>query len=506
MECSMPVLAMFLAALLWSSMMIGAKVAVQDLAITEVVAGRSIFAAGLIWAIVLLTRQPVRLRQAPRPLLMGTLDPGLVALLMVWGLNHTSVVNAAMFWALMPVLMPLAARLVLGEAVNPVVVIGAVLAFAGATVLVMTNQVSGEGDLFGDMLAICGVLCAAANALLARRVAQQQGRPMVTTAWQMTMALLIAGLALLIFEQPAEALAHISSGPILLLAYLGLVATAGPFFLLNYALGRMPVGQTSLFACLVGPLSVPLAAIVLGETIQAMEIGAIAVVMLGVFLPTLLGPAVLGRWRPAPAREDGRALDGLEFVVFDTETTGLEPSGGDRIVQIAGVRIVDGVVRRDQVFDELVNPGRPIPRLSTTFHGITDEQVAHSRTIGTVLWDFHEFCGDAVLVAHNAAFDMKFLALAQADGAPIFQQSVLDTLLLSAVLEPRAHDHGLDALVQRHGVDLPEVARHTALGDAQATAEVFLALLPLAGTATTVSDLAKLSRKARRFRRLQKQY
>jgi len=502
----MPVLAMSLAALLWSSMMIGAKVAVQDLAITEVVAGRSVFAAGLLWAIVLVTRQPVHLRQAPRPLLMGILDPGLVALLMVWGLNHTSAVNAAMFWALLPLVMPLAARLVLGEAINPVVVIGAVLAFAGAILLVLTNQTAGEGDLFGDMLAICGVLCAAANALLARRVAQQQGRPMVTTAWQMTMALLIAGLALIIFEQPGAALAHISNGPILLLVYLGLVATAGPFFLLNYALRRMPVGQASLFACLVGPLSVPLAAIVLGETIQAMEIAAVAIVMLGVFLPTLLGPAVLGRLRPPPSEHENQPLSGLNYVVFDTETTGLEPSHGDRIVQIAGVRIVDGVIQRDQVFDELVNPGRPIPPLSTTFHGLTDEHVAHSRTIGSVLWDFHNFCGDAVLVAHNAAFDMKFLELAQEDGAPVFEQAVLDTLLLSAVMEPGAHDHGLDALVQRHGVVLPEVDRHTALGDSLATAEVFLVLLSMAEKAETLGHLTKISKKARKFRRLQRQF
>jgi len=101
---------------------------------------------------------------------------------------------------------------------------------------------------------------------------------------------------------------------------------------------------------------------------------------------------------------------------------------------------------------------------------------------------------------------MKFLELAQAEGTPVFEQSVLDTLLLSAVLERDAHDHGLDALVARHGVLLPEADRHTALGDSLATAEVFLALLAKAGDAKTVGDLQAISRKARRFRRLQKQF
>ena len=77
---------------------------------------------------------------------------------------------------------------------------------------------------------------------------------------------------------------------------------------------------------------------------------------------------------------------------------------------------------------------------------------------------------------------------------------------MSAVLEPGAHDHGLDALVQRHGVVLPEVDRHTALGDSLATAEVFLVLLSMAEKAETLGHLTKISKKARKFRRLQRQF
>lgn len=296
----MPVLAMFLAAMLWSSSIIGSKLAVMELAVTEVVAGRFLFAAAMMWAMVLLARQPVILGQARRPLLMGMLDPGFVSLFLVWGLHHTSAVNAAVFWALMPVVMPLAARLVLGEAINPVVVVGAVMAFAGAMILMLVNNASGDGNLFGDMLAISGVMCGVASALLARRVAQQQGHAMVTTAWQMTMALVIGAVALAILEQPGASLERVAGGPVALLVYLGMIATAGPFFLLNYALRRLPVAQASLYSSLVGPLSVPLAVLVLGETIQVMELVAIAIVMLGVFLPTLVEADVFGRVRQKP--------------------------------------------------------------------------------------------------------------------------------------------------------------------------------------------------------------
>ena len=502
----MPILAMFMAVLLWSSSIVGSKAAVLHMAVGEVVAGRFILAATVMWTMALLTRQPVHLRQAARPLLMGMLDPGLVSILMVWALFHTSAVNASVFWALMPLIMPIAGRLVLKEAINPVVILGAIVAFGGAILLVQANRAAGEGDLFGDLLVVCGILCAVGSSLTARHVAKAQGRPMVTTAWQMSMALVIGLLALTFIEGPAAPLEQLDSNVLILMLYLGGIATAGPFLLLNFALRHLPVARTSLFSPLIGALSVPLAAFFLGETIQALEIAAIAIVMLGVLAPTLLGPAVLARLRSPPGPGDERALDGLEYVVFDTETTGLEPSGGDRIVQIAGVRIVGGVVRRDLVFNELVNPGRNIPPLSTTFHGITDAQIAESRGIAPVAQDFVDFCGDAVLVAHNAAFDMKFLELAQAEGAPVFEQTVLDTLLLSAVLEKGAHDHGLGALVERHGVILPEADRHTALGDSLATAEVFLALLAKADAAKTVADLQAISHKARRFRRLQKQF
>ncbi|MCS5608113.1 MAG: DMT family transporter, partial [Alphaproteobacteria bacterium] len=240
---TMPVLAMLLASMLFASSNIGNKIAVADLAVAEVVSGRFLFAAAVLWAMVLLTRQPVVWKEARRPLLMGLLDPGLVSLLIVSGLQYTSAVNVAVFWALMPLFTPIAARLVLGEKINNLVILGALVAVTGAIILAMANKGAGEGNLTGDFLAICGVLCAVGTALLGRRVAQTQGRPTVTTAWQMTMALGVAGSVLIVLEQPSETVARLQEGPILLLAYLGMVALAGSFFLMNYALRHLPAGH-----------------------------------------------------------------------------------------------------------------------------------------------------------------------------------------------------------------------------------------------------------------------
>ena len=179
-----------------------------------------------------------------------------------------------------------------------------------------------------------------------------------------------------------------------------------------------------------------------------------------------------------PSRELAeRRLCDLTYTVFDTETTGLEPSAGDEIIQIGATRIVAGKLRREDAFEQLVNPQRSIPAVGIAIHGIEPSMVTDAPTIDTVLPSFHAYAQDTVLVAHNAAFDMRFLELKRERTGMAFDQPVLDTLLLSAVVHPAQQSHRLEAIAERLGVTV--LGRHTALGDAMVTAEVFLKLIPL---------------------------
>lgn len=166
-------------------------------------------------------------------------------------------------------------------------------------------------------------------------------------------------------------------------------------------------------------------------------------------------------------------LLGRTVLVVDTETTGMSPAAGHRLVEVARVTIADG--RMTDEWSSLVQPGRDIPPDATRVHGITDAMVSGAPAAADVARQLREACGDLALVFHNAPFDLPFLAALFAEaGAPPLANPVVDTLGLARGLFGQGGSNALGALATR--LSLPRETAHRALGDTRTTARLFLAL------------------------------
>lgn len=203
-----------------------------------------------------------------------------------------------------------------------------------------------------------------------------------------------------------------------------------------------------------------------------------------------------GQQRPDLAKTP---LRNLTYVVFDTETTGLLPEK-DEVVQIGAVRLVNGRLVEGEVFDTLVDPKRPIPATSTKVHGITDSMIQGAPSMAEAGARFRQFAKDAILVAHNAPFDMAFMKREAEHAKAKLDNPVFDTILLSAAIFGADVPHTLDAIAERLEVEIPADLRHTALGDAEATALVLQKMLPVLearGVATFDAALEAMRANAR---------
>ena len=285
----LPTLAMLAAVFLWSSATPGSKYVLNEIAVGEFVVIRLSLAAVALWLIVLVTRTNARLRHVGwRPLVMGLLEPGLVTFLVSVGLTMTSPVSGSVFWGLSPLIVPILGRVVLGEPIEIVVLVAAVIAFGGTLMLVWGQSHHGGGSVLGDLFVASGVLAAAVNALISRRNAQAGANPLVTSSWQLTSACCVAALLLLVMPAGGSRTVDASTQSIALLVYLGLIVSVGVYILSNYAVRYLPVGRMSLLGCLTAPLGATLSALVLGTQVSALDVFAVGLVIFAVALPSIL--------------------------------------------------------------------------------------------------------------------------------------------------------------------------------------------------------------------------
>jgi DNA polymerase-3 subunit epsilon len=166
----------------------------------------------------------------------------------------------------------------------------------------------------------------------------------------------------------------------------------------------------------------------------------------------------------------------MREIVLDTETTGLDPLRGDRLVEIGCVEIVNRFVT-GQVFHRYINPERPMSPEAFAVHGLSDSFLSDKPVFRDVAGEFLEFIGDDPLIIHNASFDIGFLnaELKRLRKGPISTERVIDTLMIARRKHP-GQQNSLDALCARYGIDNSRRTRHGALLDAEILAEVYAEL------------------------------
>ena len=164
-------------------------------------------------------------------------------------------------------------------------------------------------------------------------------------------------------------------------------------------------------------------------------------------------------------------------IVLDTETTGLDPATGHRIVEIGCVELISGV-RTGKEFHTYLNPERDMPEEAERVHGISGRFLQDKPVFAEKVDDFLEFIAESTLVIHNAGFDMRFInaELARLGFGPIPMERTIDTVLMARKKFPGS-PASLDALCKRFNVDLSGREKHGALLDAQLLADVYLELL-----------------------------
>lgn len=181
-------------------------------------------------------------------------------------------------------------------------------------------------------------------------------------------------------------------------------------------------------------------------------------------------------------------MSSLREIVFDTETTGLDPTTGDRLVEIGAVELVNHIPT-GKTYHQYINPERDVPEEVVKVHGLTEEYLKGFPVFADIAQDWIDFIGDdGILVAHNASFDMKFTnyELKRAGFEEYQWDRVVDTLEIARNKFPGQRNN-LDALCKRFNIDNSARTFHGALLDAQLLAEVYLELL---GGAEPTMDLS----------------
>lgn len=276
-----------LACFLWSLNPVANKVALEDIAVPQLVFMRAVFAAIILLSLALYAGHRFSPKQIGwRPFVLGILDPGLTSLLFVTSLTVLSASNTVLIMALMPFSQSILGHMVFKEDFQSSVWIGGIIAIFGLAIFCIGEDFNGAESVWGNALLLSVFCLMAVSQLMTRKIMTTEIPTILVTSSQMVSASVVLLVNLLIFGDlnlPIQA----SSGTMMTLIFL-IFSMAIPFFLYNQSMRHIPVGMASLLLILIIPFGFLFAAIFLGENITLLKSGGAVLVMIGVALPNFL--------------------------------------------------------------------------------------------------------------------------------------------------------------------------------------------------------------------------
>ena len=276
-----------LACFLWSLNPVANKVALEDIAVPQLVFMRAVFAAIILLSLALYAGHRFSPKQIGwRPFVLGILDPGLTSLLFVTSLTVLSATNTVLIMALMPFSQSILGHMVFKEDFQSSVWIGGIIAIFGLAIFCIGEDFNGAESVWGNALLLSVFCLMAVSQLMTRKIMTTEIPTILVTSSQMVSASFVLLVNLLIFGDlnlPIQA----SSGTMMTIIFL-IFSMAIPFFLYNQSMRHIPVGMASLLLILIIPFGFLFAAIFLGENITLLKSGGAVLVMIGVALPNFL--------------------------------------------------------------------------------------------------------------------------------------------------------------------------------------------------------------------------
>ena len=272
------------ACLLWSLNPAANKLALEEIAVPQLVFMRAVFAAFILLLVSFFMGHHFRPKEIGwRPFLLGVLDPGLTSLLFVTSLTVLSASNTVLIMALMPFSQSVLGRVVFKEELRSSVLLGATLAFSGIVIYFSGEASNGADTVWGNSLLLSVFCLMAVSQLMTRKIMKTEIPAIQVTSSQMISASVVLFFYLILFgdtELPLQA----SSGTMMTLLFL-VFSMAIPFFLYNQAMRHLPIGMASLLLVLIIPFGFLFAAIILGEEITLIKATGAILVMTGVAFP-----------------------------------------------------------------------------------------------------------------------------------------------------------------------------------------------------------------------------